>query len=192
LRRRFLLLVAAFAIASPAAAAPFVRGIDVSRWKGSISWQRVAQGGYRFTFAEATNGFMADPSFARNRSGAKAAGLALGAFHFARPAGLTSRAVVANAISQADLFVAVAQPQTGELAPVLDLERTGGLSPAALRAWTATWLNEVQLQVGIRPTIYASPTFWRKATGDASVFAAALLAVDELQSRSGDQRLRRR
>ena len=173
MRRRFLLLVAVFAVASPATAAPFVRGIDVSRWKGSIGWTRVAHGGYRFTFAEATNGFATDPSCARNRVGATAAGLAFGAFHFARPAGSTSRAVIANAVAQADFFVLVAQPQTGELTPVLDLERTGGLSPASLRAWTAAWLNEVQLQVGIRPTIYASPTFWRKAVGDASVFASA-------------------
>ena len=170
MRRRFLLLGAVFVFVSPAAAAPFVRGIDVSRWKGSIVWARVAHGGYRFAFAEATNGFTADPSFARNHGGAKAAGLA---FHFARPAGSTARAVVANATAQADLFVSVAQPQTAELAPVLDLERTGGLSAASLRAWTTAWLNEVQLQVGIRPTIYASPTFWRKAVGDASVFASS-------------------
>ena len=173
MRRPFFLLVAAFVFASPAAAAPFVRGIDVSRWKGSIVWSRVAHGGYRFAFAEATNGFTADPSYARNHGGAKAAGLAFGAFHFARPAGSTSRAVIANATAQANLFVSVAQPQTGELAPVLDLERTGGLSAASLRAWTAAWLDEVQLQIGIRPTIYSSPTFWRKAVGDASVFASA-------------------
>ena len=173
MRSRFLLLVAVFIIASPALAGASVRGIDVSRWKGSIAWSRVAHGGYRFAFAEATNGFTADPSFARNHSGAKAAGLAFGGFHFARPAGSTPRAVVANAVAQADLFVSVAQPQTGELAPVLDLERTGGLSPASLRAWTAGWLDEVQLQIGIRPTIYSSPTFWRRAVGDASVFAAS-------------------
>jgi GH25 family lysozyme M1 (1,4-beta-N-acetylmuramidase) len=173
LRRRFLLVVAVFALASPAAAAPFARGIDVSRWKGSIVWPRVAHGGFRFAFAEATNGFTADPTFARNHSGAESAGLAFGGFHFARPGGSTRQGVIANAIAQADLFVSVAQPQTGELAPVLDLERTGGLSAASLRAWTAAWLGEVQLQVGIRPTIYASPTFWRRAVGDASVFATS-------------------
>jgi GH25 family lysozyme M1 (1,4-beta-N-acetylmuramidase) len=172
LRRRFFLLVAVFVLVPPAAAAPFVRGIDVSRWKGSIVWSRVAHGGYRFAFAEATNGFKIDAAYARNHSGAKAAGLAFGGFHFARPAGTTRRAVIGNAVAQADLFVSVAQPQTGELAPVLDLEKTGGLSPVSLRAWTAAWLDEVQLQVGIRPTIYASPTFWRRAVGDASVFAA--------------------
>jgi GH25 family lysozyme M1 (1,4-beta-N-acetylmuramidase) len=173
LRRRFLLLVGVFVLAPTAAAAPFARGIDVSRWKGSIAWSRVAHGGYRFAFAEATNGFAADPTFTRNHTGAKKAGLAFGGFHFARPAGTTPRAVIANAVAQADLFVSVAQPQTGELAPVLDLERTGGLSPASLRAWTGAWLNEVQLQVGIRPTIYASPTFWRHAVADAGIFATA-------------------
>src|SRR5207237_933929 len=136
-------LLAAFVPAPPAAAAPFVRGIDVSRWKGSIAWSRVAHGGYRFAFAEATNGFTADPTYARNHGGAKAAGLAFGAFHFARPAGSTPRAVVANAIAQANRFVSVAQSQTGELAPVLDLERNGGLAPPSLRAWTAAWLGEV-------------------------------------------------
>jgi GH25 family lysozyme M1 (1,4-beta-N-acetylmuramidase) len=173
LRRRFLLLLAVFVVASPADAAPFVRGIDVSRWKGSIAWPRVAQGGYRFAFAEATNGFATDPRFLRNRSGAKAARIAFGGFHFARPAGWTPGGAIANAVMQADFFVSVAQPQTGELAPVLDLERTGGLSPASLRIWTSAWLDEVQQKVGIRPTIYASPTFWRRAVGNASVFAAA-------------------
>jgi GH25 family lysozyme M1 (1,4-beta-N-acetylmuramidase) len=173
LRRRFLLLVAVFGMASPAVAAPFVRGVDVSRWRGSIAWPRVAHGGYRFAFAEATNGFAVDPTFVRNRSGAKAARIAFAGFHFARPAGSTRSGVIANAVAQADFFVSVAQPQTGELAPVLDLERTGGLSASSLRAWASAWLDEVQQQVGIRPTIYASPTFWRRAVGDASVFAAA-------------------
>ena len=169
MRRRFFLLLAVFAVTSPAVAAtPLVRGIDVSHWKGSIQWPRVAQGGYRFAFTEATNGFTTDWTYERNRSGATAARLAFGAFHFARPAGSTPQGVISNAVAQADYFASVADPQTGELAPVLDLERTGGLSPASLRAWTAAWLDEVYLQIGIRPTIYSSPTFWRRAMRDAS------------------------
>jgi lysozyme len=171
LRRPFLLLTAFFALTPTASAATFLRGLDVSHWKGSIQWPRVAHGGYRFAFAEATNGFAADWTYARNRAGAKAAGLGFGAFHYARPGGSTPAGVIANAVAQADFFVAAAAPQTGELAPVLDLERRGGLSPASLRVWTAAWLDEVELQVGIRPTIYASPTFWRRSMRDASVFA---------------------
>ena len=170
MRRRFLLLIAFFALAPTASAATFVRGIDVSHWKGSIQWPRVAQG-HRFAFAEATNGFATDWAYARNRAGAKTAGLGFGAFHYARPGGSTPAGVIANAVAQADFFVTAAAPKTGELAPVLDLERRGGLSPVSLRVWTAAWLDEVQLLVGIRPTIYASPTFWRRSMRDASVFA---------------------
>lgn len=170
--RRFCLLVALLCFAAPASAAAYVRGIDVSHWKGRIDWPRVALGGYRFAFAEASNGFAADWTYTRNRASAKRSGLRFGAFHFARPGGSTPQAVVADAVAEAAFFVSVAGPQTGELAPVLDLERTGGLTPASLRAWTAAWLDEVERRIGARPTIYASPAFWRRAMRDASVFAA--------------------
>jgi Glycosyl hydrolases family 25 len=133
----------------------------------------VQRGGYRFAFAEATNGFGVDWTYARNRAGARASGIAFGAFHMAQPGGSSRQAALADAVAEADLFVSVAQVQTGELAPVLDLERTGGLSPPALQAWANAWLNEVWLKVGVRPTIYASPSFWRRSMRDASVFAAA-------------------
>jgi lysozyme len=173
LRRRFCLLSALVLVtAAPAGASSFVRGIDVSHWKPNIDWTLVRVGGYRFAFAEATNGFSADWTYDTNRAGAAAAGIAFGAFHFARPSGTTPQAVAADAVAEADFFVSVAQPQTGDLAPVLDLERTDGLSPASLRAWTAAWLDEVWQQTGARPTIYASPTFWRHAMRDSSVFAS--------------------
>jgi GH25 family lysozyme M1 (1,4-beta-N-acetylmuramidase) len=172
LRRRFFLLIVLVFVTAPPAADAFVRGIDVSHWKGPINWTQVQSGGYRFAFAEATNGFGADWTYARNRAGARAAGLGFGAFHMARPGGTTPRAVIADAVAEADFFVSVAQPQTGELAPVLDLEHTGRLSPVSLRAWTNAWLDEVWRQVGIRPTIYASPSFWRRSMRDAGVFAS--------------------
>jgi GH25 family lysozyme M1 (1,4-beta-N-acetylmuramidase) len=174
LSRRFCLLaglLVVFAAAGPAPAQ--VRGIDVSRWKGSIDWRLVAFSGQRFAFAEATNGLRADWTYASNRTGAHALGLAFGAFHFARPGGATAQAVVADAMAEAGFFVSVARPQTGELAPVLDVERTGGLSPTSLRLWVGTWLDEVERRVGVRPTIYSSPAFWRKSMADAGVFATA-------------------
>jgi lysozyme len=175
LSRRFSLLLALLLLCGAAArpAAGVVRGIDVSRWKGSIEWRLVAFSGQRFAFAEATNGLRADWTYASNRTGAHATGVAFGAFHFARPGGATPQAVVADARAEAAFFVAVARPQTGELAPVLDLERTGGLSPVSLRSWTSSWLDEVERRLGVRPTIYSSPEFWRKAMGDVGVFATA-------------------
>ncbi|MCA1682571.1 MAG: glycoside hydrolase family 25 protein, partial [Actinobacteria bacterium] len=172
MRRRFFLLIVLVFVTAPPAADAFLRGIDVSHWKGRINWTHVQRGGYRFAFAEATNGFGVDWTYARNRAGARAAGLGFGGFHMARPGGTTPQAVIADAVAEADFFVSVAQPQTAELAPVLDLEHTGGLSPVSLRAWTNAWLDEVWRQVGIRPTIYASPSFWRRSMRDAGVFAS--------------------
>jgi GH25 family lysozyme M1 (1,4-beta-N-acetylmuramidase) len=172
LRRRFYLVIALLLFgAAPAGA--YVRGVDVSHYRGKVNWARVHAGGYRFTFAEATNGFLPDWTYATNRAGSERAGMAFGAFHVADPHGRSTAAIVADAVDEADFFVTVAQPRTGELAPVLDLERTGGLSAAGLRTWTSAWLDEVWHQVGARPTIYASPSFWRHAMRDASVFATS-------------------
>jgi lysozyme len=173
LRRRISLLIGLLWLVTAAApAAAFVRGVDVSHWRGRVDWSRVQRGGYRFAFAEASNGFTSDWTYMSNRTGAKRARIAFGAFHMARPSGRRPQAVAADAVDEADFFVSVAQPQTGELAPVLDLEHTGGLSSSSLRAWTRIWLDEVWRQVGARPTIYSSPSFWRRAMRDAGVFAA--------------------
>ena len=61
-------------------------------------------------------------------------GLRFGAYHFGRPSGTGPATITASAIAQADHFVSVAQPQAGELPPVLDLEATGGLSAQRARA----------------------------------------------------------
>src|SRR5712691_3804444 len=48
---------------------------------------------------------------------------------------------------QADAFVAFAQPQGGDLLPVLDLEKSGSLSSSRLTAWTQAWLDEVAVRL---------------------------------------------
>lgn len=174
---RLLALLGAAAIAvaaAPASSPRYVRGLDVSHWDGSVNWTRVAAAGYRFAFAEATNGNRrVDPTYTANRTGAATAGLAFGAFHFARPSGATSAAVSADAVAEADHFLTIAQPRSGDLLPVLDLEKTGGLAPSALIAWTAAWLREVQRKLGVRAIIYSSPRFWATAMADTQLFAGA-------------------
>ena len=91
-----------------------------------------------------------------------------GAYHFARPGGSGDAALVANAIAQADLFLDVAQPQPGELPPVLDLEAKGGLAPAALQTWTSAWLDQVAARTGVKALVYSSPNFWKTALGDTT------------------------
>jgi GH25 family lysozyme M1 (1,4-beta-N-acetylmuramidase) len=160
--------------AAPAGAATRAKGLDVSHWNGQIDWIRVAAGGYRFIFGKATEGTtLIDPTYPINRAGTEGLGMRFGAYHFARPAGTTDAAATASAITQADFFVNTAQPDAGELPPVLDLEVTGGLGPARLKTWTQAWLAEVTARIGIRPLIYSSPNFWKNALADSSDFATA-------------------
>src|SRR4051812_49135319 len=80
----------AFAGASGAAASSVGRakGIDVSNWNGTINWTKVAHAGYRFAIAKATEATnFHDATYAANRYGSESAGLAFGAYHFARPSG---------------------------------------------------------------------------------------------------------
>ena len=168
-RRRLRLLAAAAALAvslvlpaGAGAATAQAKGIDVSHWNGVIDWIRVAGGGYQFVFGKATEGFtLVDPTYSINRAGTEGFGLSFGAYHFARPSGTSDAAATVSAIAQADHFVDVAQPQPGELPPVLDLEKTGNLKPARLQTWTRAWLNEVTARTGVAPFIYASPNFWK-------------------------------
>ena len=61
-------------------------GIDVSHWQGDIHWPAVADDGVRFAFMKATDGTdYVDPTFASNRARARASGLEVGAYHFAKP-----------------------------------------------------------------------------------------------------------
>jgi GH25 family lysozyme M1 (1,4-beta-N-acetylmuramidase) len=169
-----LLLVAVLAFAPVASAQTAPKGIDVSHWKGQIGWVEVAGAGYSFTFAKATEGTtFSDATYPVNRSGTATAGVRFGAFHFARPTGASDAAATASAIAQADYFAGFSQPKRGDLLPVLDLEKNGGLSVARLTVWTQAWLAHVYARLGVKPLIYASPAFWKKSLGDTPVFALA-------------------
>jgi GH25 family lysozyme M1 (1,4-beta-N-acetylmuramidase) len=157
-------LVLSFAIlpASTSAATTRAKGLDVSNWNGKIVWPKVAAAGYRFAFGKATEGTAyTDKTYTTNRNGSEAAGLVFGAYHFARPAGLTAAAGTASAIAQANHFLAVAAPQPGELPPVLDLETTGTLNSAQLLTWTLAWLGQIYARTGVNPFLYTSPNFWK-------------------------------
>lgn len=144
-------------------------GIDVSHWQEAIDWTQVAASGQRFAFAKATEGrTYVDPRYAANKAGAATVGIAFGAYHFARPDDSAN-----DAILEADHFVDVAQLVPGDLLPVLDIERTGGLSRAEVTTWILTWLGRVTERLGVRPMVYTSPNGWNQRTGDTTAVADA-------------------
>ncbi|HSX23184.1 MAG TPA: glycoside hydrolase family 25 protein [Gaiellaceae bacterium] len=173
-RKMLAVLAAAAALCAPAAAATYAKGIDVSNYQKSINWNKVSAAGYQFAFAKATEGTTFNDAFyAANREGTEGLGMRFGAYHFARPAGTSAATILSSAIAQADHLVEVAQPQPGELPPVLDLEATGSLSTTNLQAWARAWLDEVYARTGVNALVYASPAFWKKYLGDTTAEATA-------------------
>jgi len=163
----------ALAVTSPAGAATYATGLDVSHWNGSVDWIQVAGDGYSFLFAKATEGTtFSDVTYPINRAGTQGLGLLIGAYDFARPSGSGDAAITASAIAQADYFIDFAQPAAGDLPPALDLETNGGLSPTDLVHWTQAWLDEVEARTGVHALVYASPNFWKTSLGDTTAFAA--------------------
>jgi GH25 family lysozyme M1 (1,4-beta-N-acetylmuramidase) len=145
----------------------WIDGIDVSYHQGTIDWPQVAAAGKRFAFVRATAGTLtADTAYAANRPGARAAGLAVGSYHFANPDTAPN-----DAANEASWFLRTATIAQGDLLPVLDLEVANGLDPASLTAWAQTWLAQVSATTGVRPIIYTNPTFWSTAMADTDWFA---------------------
>jgi lysozyme len=127
----------------------------------------VAASGTRFAFLRATAGTLtADTSYAANRSGARAAGLAVGSYHFANP-----DAAVNDAANEASWFLRNSTISAGDLRPVLDLETSNGLNPTALTAWAQTWLAQVTAATGVRPIIYTNNSFWSSSMANTDWFA---------------------
>ncbi|HEX3225062.1 MAG TPA: GH25 family lysozyme [Gaiellaceae bacterium] len=164
-----MLAVAALVGAARGNAATYALGVDVSHYQGAINWPQVA-GSSTFAFEKATEGkTLVDMTYPVNRMGAESVGIKVGAYHFARPVGSGDSALTADAITQADFFLSIAQPQAGELPPVLDLEVTGGLKPPDLLTWTSAWLEEIYARTGVRALVYTSPNFWKNSLADSGV-----------------------
>ena len=163
--RSFAVLAVALSVVAATAIA-FADGVDVSHWQGNVNWSKVRSDGVTFAFMKATEGTSyTDPSLKANWAGTKSNGIYRGAYHFARPS-------TGSAAAQARYFVSKVGSfkEKGDLPPVLDLEVTGGLGPAALRSWVRTWLETTEQLTGRTPILYFSPYFWIDHMGNATNF----------------------
>ncbi len=131
-----------------------VLGLDVSHYQGTIDWDLVYADGKTFSWAKATQGTsFVDDKFVGNATNGTAAGVVMGAYHFAEPLNY-------SAADEAAHFLSVAAPYIGPgfLPPVLDLEgNITSLSSAELTAWVHDWMNAVESQTGTEPILYTSP-----------------------------------
>lgn len=130
-----------------------IHGIDVSHHQGDIDWRVVKntekqQYPISFAFMKATEGGdYKDAKFAENFRQAGEMGLVRGAYHFYNPN--------TDPIRQADFFISQVKLQSGDLAPVLDIERKPH-DKAKLHADLKKFLDRLELHYGIKPIIYTS------------------------------------
>jgi GH25 family lysozyme M1 (1,4-beta-N-acetylmuramidase) len=134
-----------------------VLGVDVYSGNGTINWNSVHAAGYVFAYAKATEGVgYTDSQYLNYAVNGVAAGMKMGAYHFARP---DLNPTNAGAIAEANSFLSVAAPYITncELPPALDLEGgylTTSFTSAQLTAWVQNWMNTVQSATGVTPALY--------------------------------------
>ena len=139
-----------------------IMGIDVSKYQGYVNWSNVAASGHDFAFVKASGGYpeipgqdFEDPNFDQNMVNGHAAGMLMGAYHYAYP---DLNPGIAGARAEANYFVSVAGSyiSQGYLRPALDVERG---ATTELSTWIDTWIQTVKAATGVEPLIYTYSSF---------------------------------
>ncbi|MBK7936174.1 MAG: glycoside hydrolase family 25 protein [Lewinellaceae bacterium] len=133
-----------------------LQGVDVSHYQKRIEWDTVAaKQSLDFVFVKATEGHeYRDSLFCNNWDALHRLGIRRGAYHFFRAYGC--------GVEQALNFLQTVEMQPGDLAPVLDIERTDGISTEIMLEEAAIWLQLVESHLGIRPIIYTNQFFYEQ------------------------------
>lgn len=162
-----------------------ILGIDVWNGYGRIDWHRAAAAGVRFAIVKCTEGNEGrDSRFVENVAGAKAAGIACGAYLFGFPLPERDDKPGRSPVEQARRFYTDSRAlgtRRGELPPVLDIEWPARwdkrevdahgrmidqwdrweVTPASIVEWSLRCLDELERLFDRTPIVYTYPHFWQ-------------------------------
>lgn len=129
------------------------RGIDVSKFQGTINWTKVAKDStIRFVYIKATEGTsIQDPFYKTNIAKARKAGLLVGSYHL-----YSSKT---TAYQQFGNFKKMVKKIEQDLIPVLDIE--GHHSGRLNMARVDKLLELMEAEYGVRPMIYTSEKLYK-------------------------------
>ncbi|EME75409.1 GH25 family lysozyme [Bacillus sonorensis] len=146
-----------------------IKGIDVSHWQGDINWKKVAADRIKFAFIKATEGTtLKDNKFETNVSGANAAGIKTGAYHFAR---FGSKS---EALEEAKFFLSAVKKVSLSYPLVLDLEvNQRNVSKAVLTDAAVAFLREIE-KAGYFAMIYSGKSFLENCLDESKLKPFAL------------------
>ncbi len=135
-----------------------LKGIDVSEWKGTIDWKKVAKDGVQFAVIHAGYGrelSQKDKYFERNYAGARAAGIKVGAFWYSYADS------VARAEQEARTCLQVLKGKTFDLPIFFDQEYEPGILKLSTKTRTDIVLKFLEtIKAAGRPCgLYSSTDF---------------------------------
>ena len=144
-----------------------IHGIDVSHHQGTIDWSLVNHPddskSIDFVFIRATVGTNRDRKFKKNWKNAKKHNFVVGAYHYYWPN--------VNSTVQAKEFISVVDLESGDLPPVLDIEKLPGIqSKSNWRKGLKNWIYLVEKEYGMQPIIYTGDSFYKSYLSTDSYF----------------------
>ncbi len=129
-----------------------ISGIDVSLHQGDINFELVKKDGIDYVFIRATDGVTyQDQNFQQNYKNAKTAGMVVGAYHFYRNQD--------DPLDQLHNFINIAHLETGDLAPVVDIEQFHQAKGRNFNDDLSSFLKELEKHYQIKPIIYSGKNF---------------------------------
>ena len=133
-------------------------GIDISKFQGSINWQKVAQDKkIQFVYIKATEGATHyDKKYEANLQKARKAGLKVGSYHF-----FTYRK---SAKEQFNNFKKHVRKNEQDLIPMVDVEKTGnnGATREKLQKTLNEFMQLVKKEYGKYPLLYSQYHFYNR------------------------------
>lgn len=147
----FLLLLSIFASAVKPSQKEIIKGIDVSRYQGTIDFKQVKESGTDIVYIRSSLGSgYVDPYFNKNYNNAKEAGLKVGFYHF------VTAMSVAQANQQAAFFVSTIQGKTPDCRLAVDFEDFKTLTKSQINEITLAFAQKVEELSGKEVVIYAN------------------------------------
>ncbi len=130
-------------------------GIDISKHQGEVNFEKVKAAGISYIFIRATDGITyQDPNFNKNFAAAQAAGITVGAYHFYETND--------DPADQLKNFTTTVTLKTGDLPPVIDIEKLHKHDDVKLTANLQNFLDGLEKHYGVKPIIYTGLNFSNK------------------------------
>lgn len=137
---------------------------DVSDHQPDVDWDKYAASQRKLAICKATEGTdWVDPTTEGNRTSLGRLGLYCGLYHFA---GSSIQDQIKDPVEEAGFYLQNVGPMGPKEFPVLDFERTWGMSPEKQINWVNKWCTEVSQKTGKTPWVYL-PTYMLDDWGSA-------------------------